>query len=418
MRELYINYTLWKQVAQDNSFTIYEQPTSASSAHLWCGTRDVIYRSDVAAAGFAAYEIDFPAGPGRVAVLSEDEAIASIIGLATVLETRSGDGTLAVASQRLGLGREAFVRTDNGTELMNIDGLAAGAPVVLWNGGGAGDIGADWTPSGNGSETAGAMHSGTNGWDTGVSSVNDTTIFDNGAMIDIGATYDQIDIWINPQAFPPGARLHARWRDDVNANVGDQLRVDQYAPNMDIGVYQQISIPIADFNLTGNAQKLRIRYSNAAGQHYFFDDIELVSSAGGGPHTFRLEAPDALTRYHLTMAVLLLSAPTAGWTRSAFADIVGGLNRGLIMRHRKKSTSEILWRFVTKNNVQLFGQYHPQEDFAFADNELLVGFMVKPGKASVIVTDDEVLEFVVRDKLDTIPEMRAYAHFGVEVLTP
>ena len=42
--------------------------------------------------------------------------------------------------------------------------------------------------------------------------------------------------------------------------------------------------------------------------------------------------------------------------------------------------------------------------------------MVKPGNASVIITDDEVLEFVVRDKLDTIPEMRAYAHFGVEVL--
>ena len=328
----------------------------------------------------------------------------------------NSDRSMVIADRELGLGREAFVRVDNGSELMNVDGLAAGGAVVLWNGGGAGDTGADWTPSGTGAETAGSMHAGTNGWDTGVAAMNDTTVFDAGSMLDIKGTYDQIDLWMNPQAFPPGSRLHIRWRDDVDANVGDQLRLDQYASNMDLDVYQQVSIPIGDFNLPGNAQKLRIRYSNAAGQHYYFDDIELVASAGGGPYTFRLEAPDAITRYHLTMGVLLISAPTAGWTRNAFANIVGGLSRGLIMRHRKKSTSEVLWKFISKNNVQLFGQYHPQESFAFADNELLVGFMVKPGNASVIITDDEVLEFVVRDKLDTIPEMRAYAHFGVEVL--
>ena len=283
--------------------------------------------------------------------------------------TKDANGNQIFADRELTLGREAFVRTDNGSELMNIDGQAAGAPVVLWNGGGAGDTGADWNPSGNGSETAGAVHSGTNGWDTGVSSVNDTTVFDNGSMLDVKGTYDQIDIWVNPQAFPPGARLHVRWRDGANANVGDQLRIDQYAPNMDIGVYQQISIPIADFNLTGDAQKLRIRYSNAAGQHYFFDDIELVASNGAGPYRFRLEAPDALTRYHLTMGVLLISAPASGWNRNAFADIVGGLNRGLIMRHRRKSTSETLWRFVTNNNVQLLGQKHPQESLADSDNQ-------------------------------------------------
>jgi hypothetical protein len=417
MRVLYINYALWKSIVDTNVFPVYEQVLDATSRHVWAGARDIIYRSAVDAAGFAAYETAFPAGPNRIVVTDEDEALARIIGLATILEPRSADGTQRVAKQNLRLGREAFVRVDNGSELMNIDGLAGGAPVVLWNGGGAGDTGADWTPSGEGSETAGAMHSGTNGWDTGATAQNDTTVFDNGSMIDVAGDYDQIDIWVNPQAFPPGARLHVRWRDDVDANVGDQLRIDQYAPNMDLGVYQQISIPIGDFNLTGNAQKLRLRYSNAAGQHYFFDDIELVASDGAGPYTFRLEAPDALTKYHLTMAVLLLSAPTAGWTRNAFSNITGGLNRGLIMRHRKKSTSEVLTKFITKNNVQLFGQYHPQEDFAFADDELLVGFMVKPGNASLIVTDDDVLEFVVRDKLDTIPEMRAYAHFGVEDLT-
>ena len=76
----------------------------------------------------------------------------------------------------------------------------------------------------------------------------------------------------------------------------------------------------------------------------------------------------------------------------------------------------MLWKFICKNNAQLFGQFHPQDDVNFADGTLLMGFMVKPGKASVRITDDDVLEFVVRDDLSSISEMRAYCHFGVEVI--
>ena len=326
------------------------------------------------------------------------------------------NGEMFIADRELVLGVEPFVRTDDGSELMNVNGVAVGAPVVLWNGTGVSDTGSDWAQSDTGTEQAAANHSGTNGLDTGVTAQNDTTIFDNGAMIDVNTLYDQIDIWVNPQAFPPGSRLQIRWRDDLNANVGNQLRIDQYAPNMDAGVWQKISIPIVDFGLTGNVQKLRLRYGNSAGQHYHFDDIELISAAAGGPYRFRVAAPDANTVYHLSMAVLMITAPDAGWTSTAFADIVGGLSQGIIMRHKKKSTGDVLWKFVTKNNQQLFGQYHPQESFVFADNKLLVGFMVKPGKANVKITNDDVLDFVVRDDLSTIPEIRAYCHFGKEII--
>ena len=326
------------------------------------------------------------------------------------------DQSLVIAERELVLGVEPFVRTDDGSELLNVNGVAVGAPVVLWNGTGVSDTGTDWTHSGIGTEQAAANHSGTNGLDTGVAALNDETVFDNGSMIDVATLYDQVDIWVNPQAFPAGSRLQVRWQDDLGANLGNQLRIDQYAPNMDTGVWQKISIPIVDFGLTGNAQKLRIRYGNTAGQHYFFDDIDLISAAAGGPYRFRIEAPDANTVYHLSMAVLMITAPDAGWTSTAFADIVGGLSQGIIMRHRRKSTGDVLWKFVTKNNQQLFGQYHPQESFVFADSKLLVGFMVKPGKAHVAITDDDVLEFVVRDDLSTIPEIRAYCHFGMEVI--
>jgi len=326
---------------------------------------------------------------------------------------KDANGNQVTADRELVLSVEPFARTDDGSELMNVDGVASGAAVVLWNGGGAGDTGADWAVSGTGSETAGANRNGTNGWDTGSTAQNDKTLFDNGSMIDVATLYDEVKVWVNPQSFPASSRMQIRWQDATNAVVGVQLRLDQYAPNMDLGVWQQISIPIADFGLTGNVQKLRIRYGNAAGQHYFLDDIKLVTATGGGPYRFRLAAP-ASKAYHLTMAVLMITAPDSGWTSTAFANVVAGLGKGLIMRHKKISTGEVLWRFVTKNNQQLFGQYHPQESFNFADNKLLVGFMVKPGNASVVVTDDAVLEIVVRDDLSVISEMRAYAHFGVE----
>jgi len=85
MRVLYINYDLWKSIVDGKGLTVYEQPLDATSCHLWAGAADIVYRSNVEAAGFSAYETDFPAGPTRVAVADEDEALARIIGLVAVL---------------------------------------------------------------------------------------------------------------------------------------------------------------------------------------------------------------------------------------------------------------------------------------------------------------------------------------------
>lgn len=332
------------------------------------------------------------------------------------------DRSLVVADRALALGRDPFLRTDTGTELMNIDGQAAGAAVVMWNGTGAGDAGADWTVStvgtSTGVESAASMKTGTNGWDTTVTTQNDMTVFDNGSMIDVDTLYSTIEFWMQPKAYPVGSKLRLRWVDGSNAQVGGQVLVTNYTANMDLDVWQRVSIPIADFGLTGNIQKLQLRYRAAGGQHFWFDDFDLIAAAGGGPFRFQIAAPDANTVYHLSMAVLLIAAPEAGWNRDAFANIGSGLSRGIIFRHRRISDGEVLWKFTTKNNLQLFGHYHPQEAFSFADGDRLVGFMVKPGRASVQVTNDEVLEFVIRDDLRSISDMRAYCHFGIEDITP
>jgi len=378
---------------------------------------DIVFKDALSAGDKTLLDGDTtnPSG-GLIAAHTGDPVADSAIPITT--ERTAADGTPEFATRALVLGRDSFKRTDDGTELMNIDGRAAGAADVMWNGTGAGDTGGDWAASSVGAstgvESTESKRSGTNGWDTTVTSQNDQTVLDNGSSVDVVGTYSALEFWMQPKAYPPGSNLRLRWVDGSNNLVGNQVNVSSYVSNFDLDSWQQVSIPIADFNLTGDVQKLQIRYRAAAGQHFWFDDFDLINLSGGGPYRFRFAAPDSNTIYHMSMAVVMVAAPSSGWNINNFANIVGGLSRGVILRQRKISTSEVIWKFIVKDNLELFGQFHPQEDIVFADDNLLMGFMVKPGKSSVLVTDDDVLEVVVRDDLSTITDMRAYCHYGVE----
>jgi hypothetical protein len=169
------------------------------------------------------------------------------------------DGSHIVAERILRLGRDAFTRTDDNSELMSIDGRAAGAADVLWNGTGAEDTGGDWSRSGIGSESTESKKTGTNGLDTGVAALNDKSVFDYGSMFDLAGTYSTLEFWMQPKAYPVGSNFRVRWVDSNNDQVGGQCNVADYVPNMDVDVWQQVSIPIDDFNLGGNVQKLQLR---------------------------------------------------------------------------------------------------------------------------------------------------------------
>jgi len=84
---------------------------------------------------------------------------------------------------------------------------------------------------------------------------------------------------------------------------------------------------------------------------------------------------------------------------------------------KKLSTSEILWSHTYTKNVELFLKLQPSRDFNFSDDVLMVTFTLDPEPAKVMVTDDEVLEFLVRDNLSSISDMRAIIHYGEEALT-
>lgn len=408
MRVLYVSYSTWKSVVQFNGFVVYEQATAAASRHVWAGTRDVIYRSDITPALYADYDAAFVE---RVQVPEEDEALAQILGLATVLTPRQNN-TPIVRNEEFTLGQLAFTRVDNGTEQMNIDGTPGGTPVNIWDGTGGGDSGtSDWSTSGVGSETAGSNHSGTNGWDTGVTAEGNQTVFDNGSMIDVAGSYSTVRFWMQPKAFPTNSRPRIMFANASNKRVGNSLRIDDYTTNMDLDVWQQVTIPIDDFALTGNAQKLRLRYANTAGQHYWFDEFEFLPITGA-PYRFEVR-PGPGHCYHISMLVLIVAGPSGSWSSTNFGNI-SPLTNGLLLRQRRLSDGEVLWRFNSKDNSDLFGRYHPQDDITFSDGSLLIGFMIKPGKASVVVTDDTPIQFVVRDDLSGLTSARAFAHFGLE----
>jgi hypothetical protein len=420
MSKLFVPYATWKTLVQAGNLSTYYKASDGTDRNVvWAGTVEYLVESFVGGADFTDWSSVF-SGEATL-VEGVDEATAKVIAAALgdrFGENRSSDGTLTTAPQKLILGQAPFLRTDDGTAQINVNGTTAGTPLVVWNGTGGSDTGGDWTPSGQGSETSGSMHAGTNGWDTGVTGLGNLTKFDGGADQDIAGSYDDLSFWMQPKVYPAGSNLRIRWKTNGGGNGGGaELDISGYVTDFDLDVWQKVSIPIADFGLTGDVDKIQFKFGSQGGQHFWFDDIELNTSAGGGPHIFRVAAPDTLQTYHLTMAVLVLSAPGAGWDPTSFADVAGGLVNGLLMRQRKISTGEVLWSLNNKDNVDLFGRFHPQDDITFDDGTLLVGFMIKPGTASVVVTDDSVLEIVVRDNLSTLTSARAFAHYGVEVIS-
>lgn len=416
MRVLYIEYALWKSITQTRGFDSFHELVATDTIKVWSGMPEVAFAADVEPGDFSDWQSSFPSSS---VVPDEDSALANIIGLGHTLQPRAADGTPATATRELTLGQLAFTRTDDGTEIMNVNGAASGAAVILWNGTGAGDTGGDWTHENQGSESPAADRgTGTNGLDSGVlGGPGQESRFSNGANTPIDGTYDTVRFWINPQAYPTGSELRVRWKTLGGGTPGLKLNVSDYVTDMDIGVWQQVEIPVSDFNLGAtDVAKFVVEYGLKAGQHFYIDDIELLSAGGGGPYIYRAAAPDASTVYHVSMLVLLVSGPSAGWTSTSFANI-SAIPNGLILRQRRLSDGEVLWSFNSKDNVELFGRYHPQDDIEFADGSLLVGFMVKPGKASIAITDDAVLEFVVRDDLSALEAARAFAHFGTEVIS-
>lgn len=332
-------------------------------------------------------------------------------GVVVQTPVQSADGSPIYSRPQWQFGQIPLTRQDDGTELMNINGAASGTVTVIWNGTGGGDTGGDWTRTGTGSENAAASKSGTNGLNTQLTTAGDVCRFDNGSMIDVAGSYQTLQFWFRPKATPTGSQIFIFWDDSSNNQVGNGVRITRYVDNLDIDVWQLVSIPIADFNLTGNVQKLLFRFTHVDDQRYNFDDIELYPS--GGPYRFQAVAP-ANTVYHVKEIILGFAVDTSSWTKDYFLSISGGLNSGLIIRHRDLVNEEVFWSVNIRDNLTLFNRLDARCEVQYASNISHYKMVLVPEPATVKITSDLAIEGVVRDDLSTLNALRMFVQYGEE----
>jgi len=322
-----------------------------------------------------------------------------------------------VIVNNLSLGRKKFVRTDRAEVKMDIDGRATGTALIVWNGTGALDTGGDWARSGIGSESADAMKSGTNGLDTGLTDLDDTVVFTNsGGDIDVAGTYAALSMWVKIKEFPCGSKFKLYWKTNAGVLKGATLDLENYINEVNEGSWVKLIIPIVDFQLDAHVAKLFLDFGGVADQKHYIDDVELLPSGGDGPYIFQVCAP-AGEIHHIESITLLLAAGDSNWKSSNFGDIEGGLEGGLILRHLDKSgdLDEVLWSVTFCDNVDMWGNMDEQSTNTFSNNKTMVVWKITPTLSSVDVTEDKVLQFVVRDDLSSLNKLRAFVNYGVEV---
>jgi len=108
---LNVTYSIWKQVAQSNSWATYDYPEGATSCTVWTGDRDHVYESFVGADDYSDWNTNF--GSGSTQVARPDDAVAQIVGLSGVKPVPlQSDGAQLVAHQPR-LGSEIVIGSHN-----------------------------------------------------------------------------------------------------------------------------------------------------------------------------------------------------------------------------------------------------------------------------------------------------------------
>lgn len=307
----------------------------------------------------------------------------------------------------LTLWQQRFV-TPVGSHELAINGAPiGGSSLSIWDGTGAGDTGADWTRGGAGAESAAAMHSGTNGLDTGVMAKGDLVTFDTPAL---AITHQSLVFWLNAQAYPPNADIELRWQLS-GVDASDKIKVNDYI-TVTVGSWQQVVIPIVDFDVVGNVDRLRIKHKKVAGQHLYYDDFQLSSGGGLGVQIYRVEAPTAKT-IEVENVRLMLAGTSNGWLIADWATINGGLSAGLLLRFWDYYDGEVFWSYNFVNNKDLFGLLRLDNSVTFLDADRMITLLHEAGLARPILSGHRVLDLVVRDDLSSLISINAWAMGGV-----
>ena len=131
-------------------------------------------------------------------------------------------------------------------------------------------------------------------------------------------------------------------------------------------------------------------------------------------HTFRVAAPVGETWVVDTMVLLIQDA--TGWDSTGFGGIAGGLPTGMRVRFRDLITGggTNIWSYVVKDNVELMERLPLRSITDFANSQTVATWALQfEGAIGVHVTDEHVLEMVIRDDMSPLTKMRAHVHYGI-----
>ena len=137
----------------------------------------------------------------------------------------------------------------------------------------------------------------------------------------------------------------------------------------------------------------------------------MTVDGSGGDVTFRVAAP-ANTLWVADTIVLMIQDNT-GWNSG---DFVGraALANGLRIRLRDLNGATNLWGWNLKDNTDLMEKLPLRTITDFANGQTVAIWELKASDdMGFHVTDNEVLEFLVRDDLTSLTKMRAHVHYGV-----
>lgn len=297
-----------------------------------------------------------------------------------------------------------------GSAEMAVDGTAGGSTESVWDGTGVGDTGADWTLTddyGGSSESAAAMHAGTNGLDTGSATYGDKVMFDRGSTFTL-ADYSTLTLWLNTQSRGGDSEIELEWRDATDSGTGSKLKVGDYI-TWAVGSWVLVSIPTADFAVTAPVQHLRLKFKESTQQHYI-DEIALQAAGDAGPVAYRV-APDDGEELTVSRLLLTVVDEQAGWLHGDFAAIDGGLPAGLLLRWWDPPSGEVLYSANLLDNLDLLGRFKVTNEAAFFTSGRLLTLALA-FEHPIPLTGHQVIEVLVRDNLSQLMRLQARAIGG------
>lgn len=141
--------------------------------------------------------------------------------------------------------------------------------LVVWNGTGMSDTDGDWAHSGYGTESAVAKYSGTYGLDA-TSFTKDLKIYFEDVAPNHIIYQNTLSMYLNIKEWQSNKDIR------IYFNMGGQVDLSDYLKTYNINVWQNILIPLEDFNISLPVNLKKLTFESKGAMGLYLDNINLV----------------------------------------------------------------------------------------------------------------------------------------------